>query len=432
MLPPKENELITRVGPGTPMGDTMRRYWMPACLSTEIAEPDCAPVRVRLLGEDLVAFRDTDGRIGLVEEFCPHRRVSLYFGRNEECGLRCVYHGWKFDVEGNCLDQLNEPPEAQFKQHIHLTAYPTVELGGIVWAYMGPAGAEPPPLDFEFAKFPASHIVHVKARLECNWVQCLEGVIDSAHTNYLHGDTFKPAAGFLSSTYRGDSLLVDRPTNDGRPRLEIENTGYGFRYAAIRRPVAGADKNSYVRVTLFVAPFYGLFAGQAGWGSLQAFVPIDDEHTMLYFARYNLTQPVDAKERERQLAWSGLVPEVDIDGDFRKRRNRENNWLQDRAAMKRGTSMSGIRGVQMEDAVVQESMGAIYDRSREHLGSSDIAVVRMRRLMLQSVHGFMDEGKPPLGLAEPVAYDRLRGEEAIIPLGTAWQTVCRLGETKAR
>jgi phthalate 4,5-dioxygenase oxygenase subunit len=146
MLPPKENELITRVGPDTPMGNAMRRYWIPACLSSEIAEPDCPPVRVKLLGEDLVAFRDSEGRIGLVDEFCPHRRVSLYFGRNEECGLRCVYHGWKFDVEGNCVDQLNEPPEHQFKQHIHLTAYPTVELGGLVWAYLGPADKMPIPV----------------------------------------------------------------------------------------------------------------------------------------------------------------------------------------------------------------------------------------------------------------------------------------------
>ena len=154
MLPPKENELITRVGPGTPMGNAMRRYWIPACLSWEIAEPDCPPVRVKLLGEDLVAFRDSEGRIGLVDEFCPHRRVSLYFGRNEECGLRCVYHGWKFDVEGNCVDQLNEPPENQFKQHIHLTAYPTVELGGLVWAYLGPADKMPPPPKFAWTQVP--------------------------------------------------------------------------------------------------------------------------------------------------------------------------------------------------------------------------------------------------------------------------------------
>ena len=145
MLPREDNELITRVGPGTPMGNTMRRYWMPALLSSEIPEPDCAPVRVRLLGEDLVAFRDTEGRIGLLDEFCPHRRVSLYFGRNEECGLRCVYHGWKFDVDGSCLDQLNEPEELQFKHKVHITAYPTVELGGVVWAYMGPPDKMPAP-----------------------------------------------------------------------------------------------------------------------------------------------------------------------------------------------------------------------------------------------------------------------------------------------
>ncbi len=156
MLPPKENELITRVGQGTPMGDTMRRYWIPACLASEIAEPDSPPVRVRLLGEDLVAFRDSEGRIGLIDELCPHRRVSLFFGRNEECGLRCVYHGWKYDVEGNCVDQLNEPEEHQFKHHIHITAYPTVELGGLVWAYMGPPEKMPASPKFAWTQVPES------------------------------------------------------------------------------------------------------------------------------------------------------------------------------------------------------------------------------------------------------------------------------------
>ena len=139
MLSREENELITRVGPGTPMGNAMRRYWIPALLARELAEPDGPPARVRLLGEDLVAFRDTEGRIGLLDEFCPHRRVSLYFGRNEECGLRCVYHGWKFDVDGACVDMMNEPEEYDFKHKVRITAYPTCELGGIVWAYMGPA-----------------------------------------------------------------------------------------------------------------------------------------------------------------------------------------------------------------------------------------------------------------------------------------------------
>ncbi len=170
MLPRKENELLTRVGPGTPMGNTLRRYWTPACLSREIVEPDCPPVRVRILGEDLVAFRDSDGRVGLLDEFCPHRRVSLFFGRNEECGLRCVYHGWKFDVEGNCLDQLNEPEEHQFKQHIHITAYPTVEHGGIVWAYLGPPDKIPAPPKFAWTQVPETHRHVTKVIQECNWL----------------------------------------------------------------------------------------------------------------------------------------------------------------------------------------------------------------------------------------------------------------------
>src|SRR5216684_4132275 len=186
MLPPKENELITRVGAGTPMGNAMRRYWIPACLATEIAEPDSPPVRVRLMGEDLVAFRDSDGKIGLIDEFCPHRRVSLFFGRNEECGLRCVYHGWKFDVEGNCIDQLNEPPEHQFKQHIHIAAYPTVELGGIVWAYLGPPDKMPAPPKFAWTQVPESRRHVSKVVEECNWLQALEGGIDTSHAPILH------------------------------------------------------------------------------------------------------------------------------------------------------------------------------------------------------------------------------------------------------
>src|ERR1700721_1642220 len=188
MLPSKENELITRVGPGTPMGDTMRRYWMPACLSSEIAEPDSAPVRVRLLGEDLVAFRDTDGRIGLVEEFCPHRRVSLYFGRNEECGLRCVYHGWKFDRDGSCVDMPSEPPDSLFKTKVTIAAYPTWEGGGIIWTYMGPREKQPPPPDYEWVRAPDTHRFVSKTHEDANWLQGLEGGLDTAHSSFLHNE----------------------------------------------------------------------------------------------------------------------------------------------------------------------------------------------------------------------------------------------------
>jgi len=227
MLPPKENELITRVGQGTPMGDTMRRYWIPACLASEIAEPDCPPVRVRLLGEDLVAFRDSDGRIGLLDEFCAHRRVSLFFGRNEECGLRCVYHGWKYDVEGNCVDQLNEPPEHQFKHHIHMTAYPTTELGGIVWAYLGPPEKMPAPPKFAWTRVPEARRHVSKVVEECNWLQALEGGIDTSHAPILHR--------LLTDNSTRGGIKPSNPFVRGKaPNLVVDVTDYGYLYAGVR------------------------------------------------------------------------------------------------------------------------------------------------------------------------------------------------------
>ena len=427
MLNYEDNELLCRVTESKPMGQMIRRYWIPALFSNEI-ECDGQPYRVRLMGENLVAFRDSNGEIGLMQELCPHRGASLFLARNEDCGIRCLYHGWKFDAAGKIVDMPTEDSDETVLNKIKMTTYPVYESGGIVWVYMGPKGDEPSTVDFEFTKYPISHLVHTKVHIQCNWVQCLEGVIDSAHANYLHGDTFKPTANSKNSDYRGDSLVVDRPSGDGKPRFEIENTDYGFRYAAIRKTMRETRDESYVRVTLFVAPFYGLFAGQKNWGALQAFVPIDDENTMLYFVRYNLKQPVDNKERERQIAWSGLIPGVDIDDNNRMLRNRQNNWLQDRLSMRNGQSVSGLRGVQVEDAVVQESMGPLYDRSKENLGTTDIAVVRMRRLMLRSVRDFIKEEKPPLGINIQNRYNKLRGEEAIVAKGEKWQEICKLGQ----
>lgn len=410
-----ENELLSRIGPDAPMGQMLRRYWIPAITSDEL-EVDGPPQHVRLLGEDLVAFRDTKGRVGLLEELCPHRGASMLLARNEECGLRCIYHGLKLDVTGAVVDMPVEPNAQAYKERVRAVSYPVREAGGIVWAYMGPAGTEPPPMDFEFTSLPDAQRVVLKAPINCNWLQCLEGVLDSAHTNYLHTDTFKPAPGLKKSAYKDESLKanhkVDRPSQDGQPRLEVENTPYGFRYAAIRKPLADPDKNVYIRVTLFIAPLYGLFAAQDGWGSIQAFVPVDDEHTMLYFVRYNHTRAIDAEERKRHLQWSGAGLGI--------LRTRQNRWSQDREAMKRGESHSGLFGVQVEDAAVQESMGPLYDRSKEHLCSSDLAVVRMRRLMLQSVRDFTEKGATPLGLGQSVDYHKLRAAELMLPIGTPW------------
>src|SRR5882724_13358034 len=227
MLTHEENELITRISPGTPMGTTLRRYWIPALLASELPQPDCPPVRVKLLGEDLVAFRDTEGRIGLLEELCPHRRASLFFGRNEECGLRCVYHGWKFDVHGNCVDMPTEPRESTFKDKIKTKAYPTAEYGGCIWVYMGPPDKQPALPHLEWARVPDSQRVVSPWIQECNYMQAVEGEIDSAHVSWLHAPLQVD-----HSPFRGrfnDSII-----RDGAPKLTVKPTDYGFCYGARR------------------------------------------------------------------------------------------------------------------------------------------------------------------------------------------------------
>jgi phthalate 4,5-dioxygenase len=421
MLTREENELLCRVGAEAPMGKMLRRYWIPALMSSEL-ESGGAPKRVRLLGEDLVAFRDGAGRAGILDENCPHRGSSLVLARNEDCGLRCLYHGWKIDVAGNVLETPAEPEESTFKERVRAIAYPAREWGGFVWTYMGPPGLEPPELDFPWTRLPEDHSVVIKVRTECNWVQALEGVIDSAHGNYLHSNLLKPASGLSATVLREDGRL-DRPSDDGAPTIEAENTPYGFRYAAIRKPIVDPETNKYVRVTLFIAPIYALFPGAKGMTNMQIFVPLDDEHTMHYFVKTSLEGPLDERTREIHMKRAGTRMRIDIDAEYRKVRSAENNWMQDREAMKRGESFSGIFGVTTEDIAMQESMGPIYDRTKEHLGTSDVAVIRMRRLMLDAVRRFRDNGDPPLGLAERVDYAALRAEERIVARDAVWQSV---------
>jgi phthalate 4,5-dioxygenase oxygenase subunit len=233
----EENDLLCRVEGDAPMGQIMRRHWIPACLSEEVTEPDGAPVKIRLLGEDLVVFRDTDGRLGVLDEYCPHRRVSLAYGRNEECGLRCLYHGWKMDVDGNVVEMASEPAESGLVAKAKTKAYPAREWGGFVWTYMGPAEAMP---EFEppaFAPAKDTQVSIVKINVACNWAQILEGQIDSAHSSSLHSSDMRPAK-VDSAKAAGTHWL--RPSTDKAPRLQVEKTSFGFHYAAIRRPIATA------------------------------------------------------------------------------------------------------------------------------------------------------------------------------------------------
>ncbi|MBO0752675.1 MAG: Rieske 2Fe-2S domain-containing protein, partial [Bradyrhizobiaceae bacterium] len=234
MITAEENDLLCRVEGDAAMGQLMRRHWIPACMSEEVAQPDGAPVRARLLGEDLVVFRDSDGRLGVLGEYCPHRRASLVFGRNEACGLRCLYHGWKFDVAGNVLEMASEPAESGFRTKFTHKAYPAREAGGFVWAYMGPAAEMP---EFERPAFAPSADVRVsilKIKVKANWAQITEGQIDSAHSSSLHSSDMVPAR--VDSAEATDVNWL-RPSTDKAPRLEVQRTSFGFRYAAIRRPI---------------------------------------------------------------------------------------------------------------------------------------------------------------------------------------------------
>jgi phenylpropionate dioxygenase-like ring-hydroxylating dioxygenase large terminal subunit len=410
MLSREDNELLTRVGPGTPMGDTMRRYWMPALLARELPAPDCPPVRVRLLGEDLVAFRDTEGRIGLLEEFCPHRRASLFLGRNEECGLRCVYHGWKFDVTGQCVDMMNEPDELGFKAKIRTASYPTVEAGGMIWAYMGAGTAPPAPL-FAWTGVAEGRRQVSKVIQESNWLQGLEGGIDTSHAPILHRVInpestragFKPKDPFV----RGKA-----------PTLVVDLTDYGYRYAGIR-PL-GSDV--HVRAYHFILPFHQIRPSRNEDGvpliAGHIWVPMDDENTMVY--NWVITardEPLPEDERLETRLGNG--PDTVDQTTFRSRRNRSNNYLLDRQVQKTET-FTGIDGINLQDRAVQESMGPTVDRSKEHLGPADKAVIQARRLLLEAVRT-VREGGTPRGVAP--TYYTLAAAEGVLPSDRDWRTL---------
>lgn len=439
MLTRAENEVLTRVGPESPMGRMMRRYWMPGPLSEEL-EPGGAPRRVRLLGERLVAFRGDDGRVGVLDEACPHRGASLALAMNEDCALQCLYHGWRVDASGRILDTPAEPESSTFKDRIRAIAYPVREAGGLVWVYLGPAGTEPELPDFDWMDLPAENVLVLEARGECNWAQLLEGAIDSAHQTYLHVSRSRDrrnaeeAAAAVARGERPTEGHIDRASGqfvrswtDGRPRLETEDSPWGFRYAAIRRAPVDPDQWKNVRVTHFVAPFYALIPSPEGMSNMLFFVPMDDEHTMFYQVRARYHGAVDAEERAAQERDTGLRPGIDLDRELVKVRRAENNWLQDRDEMRGGDRQSGIQGVVAEDHAVCESMGPIYDRTREHLGTSDVAVIRFRRLMIAAARAH-EEGQAPPGLAGPVPYRRLRGEERNLPIDMPWTDLAAVAE----
>ena len=417
MLTAEENDLLCRVEGAAPMGQMMRAHWMPICMSEEVSEADGTPRRTRLLGEDLVVFRDSDGRLGVVGEHCPHRRASLALGRNEESGLRCLYHGWKIDVEGNVIEMPSEPPASCLAAKVRHTAYRSEEGGGFVWIWMGagePAPFEPP----AWAPSRQTRISIVKMFIHANWAQVLEGAIDSAHSSTLHATDMPPAR---VDGARATATAWPRPSTDKAPRLAVQPTDFGFRYAAIRRPIKDAATRDYIRVTLFVAPFTVLIPPNNLYNLAILNIPVDDTHTMFYFIAWS-DREGGGIDQEAWRKFCGAQPGVDLDADFRHRRNRDNGYLQDRQAMKLG-DFTGMRGIPTQDMSMWETMGPIADRSAERLGASDVAIVEFRRLMVDAVRRHAD-GEP--GIATPgrrPPHVTLQSFEGIVAKDADWKVL---------
>jgi phthalate 4,5-dioxygenase len=419
MLNAEDNDLLCRVEGDAPMGQLMRRHWLPACLSEEVAERDGAPVRVRLLGEDLVAFRDSDGRLGMVGELCPHRRASLALGRNEECGLRCLYHGWKVDVAGNVLEMPSEPADSRFKEKLKHTAYPVHKAAGLVWVFMGPAADMPafdPPV---FQPAPDTKISIARIIVDCNWAQVLEGAIDSAHSSTLHASDMVPAKVETAIAEEGGTGTWLRPSTDRAPSLHVQRTSFGFRYAAIRRPIVNEATHMYVRTTLFIAPFTVQIPPNNLYNMAIQQVPMDDTHTAFHFIAWGGDTAPDVDAWRRFL---GAEVGVDVDRRWRKVRNRDNDFLQDRAAMKAG-NFTGIRGIPNQDIAMWETMGPIADRSQERLGASDTAILQFRRIMVEAARSFQ-AGGPAIGRGEPyIPHAKLRSFEGVVRKTEDWRTL---------
>jgi phthalate 4,5-dioxygenase len=404
MLTANENELLTRVGRGTPMGEFLRRFWLPALLSDELPEADGDPIRTRMLGEDLVAFRDTNGNVGIVDAYCPHRRGPLFFGRNEECGLRCVYHGWKFDTTGQCVDMPSEPPASDFKERLRVKAYPTCEIGGMIWTYMGPPEFQPErPPEMPFTLVPEAERRGLKFLVEANFLQCLEGELDTAHVSFLH-QTFGEDGTGIQSLVRNDGY-----TNDRHPRLFALDTDYGFVYGGRRSQRAG---NYYWRITQFLMPFTALIPSASGYtGGATIWMPIDDNHCWRYLV--GGSRPVDqwgspsspvATRRPILPTEPGTFrfPDgVEIDTRLGKFR-RDNRYGMDRQKQ-RTLSFTGIPFIPTQDQAMTEGMGHICDRTEEHLGSSDVAIIHMRRMMLRMLDAFQ-RGVEPYAATHPSLY----------------------------
>ena len=389
MLRKEQNDLVTQTGPGTPMGNLFRLYWQPILNSWELPEPDCPPVRVKIMGERLLAFRDSEGQAGLIDEFCAHRGVSLWFGRNEEHGIRCPYHGWKYDADGKCTEVPSEPAESGFCKKVSLKSYPCVEKGGIIWTYMGPADKRPPDPAWEFASLPEKQRVSNKRLSECNWLQALEGGIDSSHVSFLH-------RGDLNSDplFKGANRANNYNLNDTKPVFEVVEHPGGL-YVGARRNAE--NEQYYWRITQWVFPNFSMVPPRADHPLHGHFwVPIDDENCWAWSYLYHPTRPLHDYEAQAAKDGKGTFVKY-VPGTQRPLANKDNDYLIDRAAQKAGKTYSGVEGIAMQDQSLQESMGPIVDRTKENLVGTDNGIIMARHKLMRAARALADKGTLPPG-----------------------------------
>jgi phthalate 4,5-dioxygenase oxygenase subunit len=411
MLRKEQNDLLTQTGPGTPMGNMFRSYWLPALLAEELPEPGCPPVRLKLLSERLLAFRDSEGKLGLIDEFCAHRGVSLWFGRNEEGGIRCAYHGWKYDREGRCLDIPSEPAGSGMCGRIKLTSYPLIERGGVLWTYMGEPDKQPPLPEYEFATVPANQSFTSKRFQECNWLQALEGGIDSSHVSFLHSGLLNTDPLFKGS--KGNEYNL----SDMRPVFEVTESEGGLLIGVRRNAESG---NYYWRITPFVMPCFTMVPPRGDHPVHGHFwVPIDDETNWAWSFDYHPVRALRDSEVQAMREGHGIHVTY-VPGTFIPSANKTNDYLMDRASQKAGINYSGVSGIAVQDASLQESMGPIVDRTKENLVSTDNGIIMARMRLMRAAKALAEKGVTPPGI-DP-EHHKIRSAALVLPPDQPYET----------
>jgi phthalate 4,5-dioxygenase oxygenase subunit len=430
MLSIADNQLMTRVGPDTAMGVTLRQYWVPFLLSSELRTPQAPPLNIRLLGEDLTAFRTGDGAVGLVQTHCAHRGAPLFYGRPEAEGIRCAYHGWMYDTSGHCVDMPNEPEDSNFNEKVTIRAYPCEERGGVVWTYMGPDAPPPPLPNLEWNTVPDNQVYVTKRIENCNFVQAMEGEIDSGHSAFLHStlanDVFSRPVAVNLKRSKGERYRM----RDKRPRFQVLNTDAGIMMGASYKAEEGSR---YWRVTQFLMPFHTLIPpyGVSPTLSGHAWVPIDDEHTMALCFTYHPADPLSAEQlellREPRNGLEGLHPTVDAfepppavpgTATWRTKLTHERGFPIDWDTQNT-ECFSGLPGVWPQDTAMQEGMGPVYDRTQEHLGTTDMGIIRVRKRLIEAARSLADHGVTPPGADQPAQY-AIRAASAVVELDGSW------------